>query len=260
MALTILVQFVFRLAFGLALAMLITPAKHVTSGFFRVHLWVVMGLSTLAALASLFHPGGNLSSRPVSGVLVAALATGVASYFGAVFWLYQRATAGKITLAIVTVAALAGALLDTRWPMYASTPATTLAALDVVSGGLLLGATMAAMLLGHWYLNTPTMQLLPLKRLVLLIGGAVAFRALISGAGLGLVATGQSLEMSTWLFISMRWLSGILGTAILTVMTWQTLKVPNTQSATGILYVAVICSFLGELTSQLLSAEASYPL
>ena len=37
-------------------------------------------------------------------------------------------------------------------------------------------------------------------------------------------------------------------------MSWQTLKIPNTQSATGILYVAVITTFLGELTSLLLSA------
>ena len=36
-------------------------------------------------------------------------------------------------------------------------------------------------------------------------------------------------------------------------MSWQTLKIPNTQSATGILYVAVITTFLGELTAQLLS-------
>ena len=44
------------------------------------------------------------------------------------------------------------------------------------------------------------------------------------------------------------------------VMTWYTLKVPNTQSATGILYVAVITTFLGELSGQLLSATSGYPL
>jgi formate-dependent nitrite reductase membrane component NrfD len=43
-------------------------------------------------------------------------------------------------------------------------------------------------------------------------------------------------------------------------MVWETLKIPNTQSATGILYVAVIGTFVGELTGLLLSAESSYPL
>jgi hypothetical protein len=47
---------------------------------------------------------------------------------------------------------------------------------------------------------------------------------------------------------------------VLTWLTWQTLKIPNTQSATGILYAAVVLAFIGELTSQLLSAEARYPL
>ena len=52
-----------------------------------------------------------------------------------------------------------------------------------------------------------------------------------------------------------RALAGVLG---LTAMTWQTLKIPNTQSATGILYVAVIFAFLGELTSQLLSVHVPH--
>ena len=60
--------------------------------------------------------------------------------------------------------------------------------------------------------------------------------------------------------MAVRWLAGLIATALLAVMSWQTLKIPNTQSATGILYVAVITTFLGELASGLLSAEASYPL
>jgi hypothetical protein len=62
------------------------------------------------------------------------------------------------------------------------------------------------------------------------------------------------------LLIALRWLAGIVGTAVLILMAWQTLKIPNTQSATGILYVAVITTFLGELTSLLLSAGTAYPL
>jgi hypothetical protein len=46
-----------------------------------------------------------------------------------------------------------------------------------------------------------------------------------------------------------------VGTLALAVMTWQTLKIPNTQSATGILYVAVIATFLGELVALLTAAQ-----
>ena len=120
---------------------------------------------------------------------------------------------------------------------------------------------MAAMLLGHWYLNAPGMPLEPLMRLIGLLAIAVVLRAFVCAAGLGLEidATGWP-DMSETLFLGMRWLGGLIGTAILAVMAWQTLKVPNTQSATGILYVAVITTFLGELASGLLSAQAAYPL
>ncbi len=43
-------------------------------------------------------------------------------------------------------------------------------------------------------------------------------------------------------------------------MSWETLKIPNTQSATGILYVGVILTFLGEVAGLLISRETMYPL
>ena len=58
----------------------------------------------------------------------------------------------------------------------------------------------------------------------------------------------------------LRWSFGLLGVLGLLWMAWQTLKIPNTQSATGILYVAVIGVFVGELTGLLLSAESAFPL
>ncbi len=62
------------------------------------------------------------------------------------------------------------------------------------------------------------------------------------------------------MFLALRWLTGLVGTLVLAALTWQTLKIPNTQSATGILYAGVILTFIGELTSQLMSAESLYPV
>ena len=63
-----------------------------------------------------------------------------------------------------------------------------------------------------------------------------------------------------WLFLLLRWSFGLVGVAVLAWMAWQTLKIPNTQSATGILYVAVIGTFVGETMALLLSAESLFPL
>lgn len=117
------------------------------------------------------------------------------------------------------------------------------------------------MLLGHWYLNAPGMRMEPLMRLTLLLGFAVALRVAVSGVGLwGQWSAGAPLEAAQQIMLAMRWLAGMGGTAVLVVMTYSTLKIPNTQAATGMLYVAVITTFLGELVGQLLTSGRLYPL
>ena len=118
--------------------------------------------------------------------------------------------------------------------------------------------TIAAMFLGHWYLNTPTMALGPLVRLIALMAAAICLRAAVEGILLGLAVARDGWPTTEGLlFLALRWLSGIFGAIILAFMAWRTLKIPNTQSATGILYAAVICTFLGELASLLLIAQTA---
>lgn len=256
---SILTQFLFQLAFGLALMMAVTPWRRAPAGFYRVHLLVVMGLMTLSSLVALANPG--------SCPLWAPVAAAVLSYFGSVVWLYEKPRTGVAMLVLVALLALAGGWLSGPARLDASTnppAAVVLRWLTTPSGGLLLGAAMTAMFLGHWYLNTPTMDLAPLRRLVFLLAAAALVRMAVSGVALAcqLAVAGDAPPLGGlfWPLLALRWLAGLLGVLALAWMTWQTLKVPNTQSATGILYVAVIGTFVGELASQLLSAEAVFPL
>ncbi len=250
---TILTQFLFRLTFGLALSMAITSPRKVTSGYYRNHLFVLLGLNVLAALVALAAPEQFRLWPPLAG---AAL-----SYAGAVAWLYEKRPAGIAILLLVAIVGLAGAWLaqpQQRSGAEATTAATVLRWLDAPTSGLLLGSTIAAMFLGHWYLNTPTMVIAPLERLIQLMATAVIARAIVCGVGLVLgINQGHVPQLA---FVALRWLSGLVGALALAVMAWKTLKIPNTQSATGILYVGLIAVFLGELTSQLLSAGTPFPL
>ncbi len=258
----LLIQFVFRLTFGVALAMAITPSKHVSSGFYRVHLWVLMGLNVFAALA-VYSQTETLADVLTNWRLPFALAIAlcVLCYVGSVIWLYEKPDLGTAVIVLVAAAALLAAMFATPWGNTNTALGITLAVLDLASSGVLMGVTLSAMFLGHWYLNTPTMELMPLKRLVIFMTCAIATRTIVSGTGLALQATpGQPLDTVFWIFVAFRWLSGLLGTFTLALMTWYTLKVPNTQSATGILYAGVILAFLGELTSLLLSVDYLYPL
>jgi hypothetical protein len=251
----ILLEFLFRLAFGLSAAMLVTSSRWVSAGFFRVHLWVCLGLNT--AVAALVYLRPDMSHR--SPVLSLAILAGVLSYLGAVVWLYERATAGRWLLLLVSGVSLAGSVAA-GWRQPADPAVAWLFGLQTVSSGLLLGFTFAAMLLGHWYLNTPTMQLLPLRRLVIGIGLAVCLRALVAAPELAAVRVSPTVMSLTYALLAIRWLAGLAGVLLLAILTWLTLKIPNTQSATGILYVAVIFTFLGELSSLLLSVPGLLPV
>ena len=241
----LLTQFLLRLSFGLALGMSVTSPHQVTSGYFRNHLYVLLGLAVLATTVAL----GSQGQFAVVPPLVAA----VASYLGSVLWLYEKPRAGIAALAIVAAASLWGAWTDTIWPAEGLGAEMALKALDPLTGGLVLGLTMAAMFLGHWYLNSPTMALAPLHRLIVLMAAAVCLRAGVEAAALGWeISRVSSAASLPWMFIALRWLSGIVGAFALALMARATLRIPNTQSATGILYVAVIVTFLGELAAMLL--------
>lgn len=250
----LLTQFLFRLAFGLTAAMAVASPRQVTSGYFRVHLYVSLGLHVLAALVAWSAPERFALWPPVAAAAV--------SYVGSVAWLYEKPRAGRLALLLVAALSLCGAWLAEAPERKSGDPAATvLAALDPVGGGLVLGATMAAMLLGHWYLNTPTMQLAPLRRLVLLMAAVVVARAAVCGTGLALEwSTHGTPDTARLLFLALRWAAGLVGALAVAWLAWATLKVPNTQSATGILYVGVIVTFLGELTGLLLSRESAFPL
>jgi hypothetical protein len=260
----ILAQFLLRLAFGLAFGMAITSARQVSSGYFRNHLYVTLGLATLAALA--------LGAR--WHITLFAILAAVLSYIGSVCWLYEAKQAGKVFIKLVAGAAFLAAFLTaiTQQDVHSLVrtseveidgieDSNTVQAVATATSGLLLGVSFAAMLLGHWYLNAPGMELAPLRRLISVAGVALVAQAIVSGTGLAReLSTGGDLSLPWLLFVLLRWSFGLFGVAGLLWMAYQTLKIPNTQSATGILYVAVIGVFVGELTGLLLSAESAYPL
>lgn len=266
----LLTQFLYRLSFGMAAAMAITPPKQVTSGYYRNNLYVLLGLNALAAIVAW---GGATAASIGAFPRAPATLAAVLCYFGAACWLYEKPRAGIAALIAVSIVSLYGALATTPVPAAADAVIPfaekgLLAYAGVVTSGLLLGTTMAAMLLGHWYLNAPGMRIQPLFRLTTAMGVALFAQTIVSGIGLTVVflgdvfatGNGNGLGTAQQFMLALRWLAGIFGTAGLIWMTVVTLEIPNTQAATGMLYVAVITTFLGELIGQLLSSGSLYPL
>jgi hypothetical protein len=126
-----------------------------------------------------------------------------------------------------------------------------------LSAGLVIGLSVHAMLLGHWYLNAPGMRVDILQTMVLWTLAAWGLEMMIAVAGLPTLL-GLLADPATAALGGLRWIAGLLGLPVLLVMSRRTLEIPNTQSATGILYVACLAAIVGELTAQLLSERARW--
>ena len=237
---TLLVDFLCRFAWGLAAALVVTPPRLVPAGFFRVNLLVVLGLATFAAL---------LAGSAVPGRLwLLAAAAALSAWLGSIAWYAERARGGlACCVACAALLAAATALVG---------PAAILPAATRLLSGLLVGLTVHAMLLGHWYLNAPGMRVDVLRRMIDVALGAWA-AVLVAAVGAVLAAGAapwRALEPTALALLSLRWLAGLAGLPALLWMSRKTLDIPNTQSATGILYVACLAAIVGELTAQLLAA------
>lgn len=128
---------------------------------------------------------------------------------------------------------------------------------------LLMGFAMNAMCLGHWYLVQPKLSINELKRVCLVLVILIVLRFLFGTLGLYHTIQGKSegeiyrylLGNSQGIFVLMRWCWGLLGPLGLAYPIWATVKIRSTQSATGILYVAVLFIMTGEILSLYLASQ-----
>jgi hypothetical protein len=237
--------FCLRLAVGLMAALAILSPTQVNPRFFRAQNWIALGLTGTAAVFARDFATPGLWSALAAGIVLA--------FTGSVVWALEGAPGGR-WLIVSTGSALAASLalaemnLEDRGPLHLRLTADGLSS-------FVLGAGMTAMLLGHFYLIAPGMALTPLMRLLALLTAAIVLRAGVAGLGLWSWSGEHSLTNLTdvtALWLPVRWGVGFIGPLILTWMAWQAARIRSTQSATGILYVAVTFCFLGELTGQLL--------
>ena len=171
---------------------------------------------------------------------------------GSIIWHLDETPGGRVMNGLAPPALLACLILggmashpdETGWWRLA----------DDIASAAVLGSATTAMLMGHSYLISPAMSMVPLLRLLIALGVSLAVRIGLACITLWLWNTARTgpPESELWLWLPTRWLLGLLGPLALGWMAWETARIRSTQSATGILYVVVIVCYLGELTSQLL--------
>ena len=214
------------------------------------------GASTAAALSA-----AALGSGDVRWVW---LAIGVTSAGWSV-WL-RTGNSGKIgelpVLCVTTLAFPVVALVDTtaaKWWLSTASSA---------SSALLLGSVTVTMILGHWYLVDTSLPIAPLKVGSFWLSVAVLVRVLTVSTSLLFggfeflrISRGADVIFSTTgLFFMFRTVVGLGAPLLLAALIWETVKMRSTQSATGLLYVALMLVLFGESISHFLRYTTHFPL
>ncbi len=171
-----LADFAVRLAFGLCVAVFLTSWRSVPVPFFRTQLQVALGL---VVLATLDRARAGVPAFEFWSLITAA----VLAYLSAATWGLGLPLVGQGTAGMCAVI-LAGWLAGASW-----SPAASLCVLNASSraaSGFVLGATLAAMLLGHYYLTAPAMSIEPLKRMVAFLAWGLLARCVLAAVGLSL--------------------------------------------------------------------------
>ena len=263
----VLFLFLAHLGVGIV-ASLLAVSKAAGVKFFRFN----AGLGAILLLIALAFRPDPPAQTPAAAIGFGALVASTAALL--VYW----ATIGRMlarlrpvllwTSAAAGVAALMAQALS--WSAVEMGPSAGLTAASFLSSAALLGSSCTAMILGHWYLVLPSMDVSLLQSLVKLhIWSALLRIAVVAAVVWTALATWQSPSGAGFeryvlsiegIFLWQRVLFGLAGPAVLAWLTWETAKIRSTQSATGILYVDFFTVIVGEVLAKYLLLSQRVPL
>jgi hypothetical protein len=225
-----------------------------TRGYRLFMAFVAAALALLLAVSELALPGhAPAGARRVLSLL---FVVGCFAYLAA-------ALAGRPQTVLGLGASLAGVLGAAAFaaadPARLGSPGALLFAAQLVATAVALGAVNAAMLLGHWYLVTPRLSPLPLRRLMWILLGALVVQAIGFGTAF-LVEPGDAfsgpIAWLTWL----RLLVGIILPIGITAMAIAASRAASLQASTGLLYICLAFVVAGAIAASSITYLAGSPV
>lgn len=140
--------------------------------------------------------------------------------------------------------------------------------MQALSSGAFLGATLTAMIAGHFYLNNARLPfgiLIRLCRLVLVSGAVTLAVSLVLFAGSPdpIGALQERLERGQVLEVVLPVVRVLAGGVFALTLAWMALacaRIRSNQSATGILYALTAVVLIGEMASHFMTHVVGIPL
>jgi hypothetical protein len=255
----VLFLFLSHLAIGIVFT-LVLVSREAGVKFFRFNAGMA---AILLAVAFAVRPS---DASPSTATVIGLGALAVTTAAIALYWATVGRTLASIRPALVTLAIAGGVIALTAQSIATtterSTAFTVLTVASFFSSTALLGGASTAMILGHWYLILPSMQVSHLQSIVKVHIVSLVIR-------IAVVAAAVTVAIATWepglgpsfrhyilstagIFFWQRVLFGLAGPILLSYLTWETAKIRATQSATGILYVDFFAVIVGEVLAKYL--------
>jgi len=244
------------LAWGCLALLPLVKLQEVGQGFYRFFGFTCVGLQTLAVGLAILM-GSSFSA----GLRDAAWALGLSLFFTLSFTIALKIRVKWFLWGCFSLAVVSGLAVVGFFP-WTQAPHPIFTGIHVVSSALVMGAVILAMMLGHWYLVTPKLSISPLKRYsasYILLTVLMALQIALSWwlyTGPGVEGDALRREM---IFILFRTSWGLLAPLGMAYWIWTTVKMKSTQSATGILYAAMICTMMGEAMGLYLTLRTGVP-
>lgn len=262
-----------ELAFGGMLAVAVPPFFKVERGFYKssAAVYLAAGLLTAVGFGFLATRGAQ-PGAPSTGTLWLAAALWLAFCLTlAIYFLtlwndngLLRARAYTATLMLGLAGIVVNALV--LMPPGQGFVVAVSYALSALFSSFVLGLVSVGMLFGHWYLIDPNLPVEYLQTIVRLIGIALVAELIVIVLVIAAMSAGADAALVRALFeshltlVAMRLLLGPAASIALAWMTWQTLKIPQTMAATGLLYIAVMSVLVGELLGRFILFRTTIPL
>src|SRR5688572_26126686 len=252
-------QFLLELGFGVLLALAFVPDAPVGALFYRL-MGTCAVLPVAAALAARLQAG-----VPWSDPAVVAAALVLAAY--PVYSGPARGSRWKAGLA----AGLLGSAVATGWIVRQALPELApfgllVGVVSSLSTGTVAGSVGLAMVLGHWYLTVPKLEIRHLVRLNRVT--VAAMLASLASLGTACLVCAETLARAEpplfgpWglFYLGTRLAVGLALPLLFAAMAASALRFRNTRSATGILYASTVLVLIGTAVSVFLQDSYRVPL
>jgi hypothetical protein len=241
-------SFLLLLAAGVMLSAVISDPKEVTIDWLRLGGIIALAMAALSVYFAM-RRDQPLTQRQwvMYGMLFAALLL----YLGAI---HLPVPAGR---GLAVPAFLGGVFLAGHFLLP-----SRISILTTAGAAAMCGLALMDMLLGHAYLTASKMTIRPFVRLHLGLAIVMGLRV-ICAVGLTMILLWQRPIELFWdrfgILVLTRWLVGLGVSGLFIYMAWDCIRRRATQSATGILYVAGVLIFIGELMALYLLRETGLP-